>query len=128
MDEYPETVSRPVYLPVEVDGRTAYAEVSLVGEDDEEVAARLPSFAEFAASLEKLTESVTDAVVGGLRKVKPSKVAVEFGCEIGVESGQLTAILVKGTAKANVKVSLEWKPAEQQADGPSAVNEPPDKP
>jgi hypothetical protein len=30
----------------------------------------------------------------------------ELGCEIGIESGQLAAILVKGTAKANLKIAL----------------------
>ena len=106
--------ARPVHVPVEIDGRTLFVEAVPVGEqEDQEVAARLLGFAEFTDSLGALTGSVTDAVLSGLRKVKPAKVAVEFGCEVGVESGQLTAILVKGTAKANLKVTLEWKPGEQ---------------
>jgi len=33
---------------------------------------------------------------------------VEFGLEVALESGQLTAVLVKGSAKANLKITLEW--------------------
>ncbi|MGW4060007.1 CU044_2847 family protein [Amycolatopsis sp. NPDC004747] len=114
MIEEHSPTARPVHVPVEIDGRTLFVEVVPVGEqEDQEVASRLLGFADFTASLGALTSSVTDAVLSGARKVKPAKVAVEFGCEVGVESGQLTAILVKGTAKANVKVTLEWKPGEQ---------------
>ncbi|MFI5610685.1 CU044_2847 family protein [Amycolatopsis sp. NPDC051903] len=108
MDDYASP--RREYVPVEVEGRPMYAEVELVGEQDEEVASRLFAFGEFTDHLTSLTQSVTEAVTSGLTKVKPSKVAVEFGCEVGLESGKLTAILVKGTAKANLKVTLEWQP------------------
>jgi hypothetical protein len=112
-EEYSQQ-TRPVHVPVEIDGRTLFVEVVPVGDqEDQEVAAKLLGFADFTASLGALTGSVTDAVLSGMRKIKPAKVAVEFGCEVGVESGQLTAILVKGTAKANLKVTLEWKPGEQ---------------
>lgn len=112
-EEYSQP-TRPVHVPVEIEGRTLFVEVTPVGEqEDQEVAARLLGFTEFTDSLGALTVSVTDALLGGVRKIKPAKVAVEFGCEVGVESGQLTAILVKGTAKANLKVTLEWKPGEQ---------------
>ena len=43
-----------------------------------------------------------------LQKVKPRAASVEFGLEIGIESGQLTALLVKGTGTANLKITLEW--------------------
>jgi hypothetical protein len=46
--------------------------------------------------------------------VKPKKAVVEFGIEIGIETGGLTALLVKGSGKSNLKVTLEWgerKPA-----------------
>ncbi len=43
-----------------------------------------------------------------LARVKPTKASVELGLEIGVEAGQLTALLVKGTGKANLKITLQW--------------------
>ena len=61
-------------------------------------------------------EGVIDAIEGialgvqsALAKVKPSKASVELGLEIGVEAGQLTALLVKGTGKANLKITLQWE-------------------
>jgi len=33
---------------------------------------------------------------------------VEFGVEHAVESGELTALLVKGSGKATLNVTLEW--------------------
>ena len=77
---------RSVRIPVEIGGHPVYVEAVLVGgAEDEEVAARVPSFGEFTEALGSVTRSVADAVLGGLGKVKPAKVGVEFGCEVGVE-------------------------------------------
>lgn len=54
-------------------------------------------------------EGIAMAVQQALAKVKPAKATVEVGLEVGVESGQLTALLVKGSGKANLKVSLTWE-------------------
>lgn len=43
-----------------------------------------------------------------LGQLKAKKVEVEFGVEIGVESGELTAVLVKGTGTASLKITVEW--------------------
>lgn len=99
-----------VYLPVEAAGEQVFVEARWVGDTEEEVASRAFAFPEFTSSLTAVTQSVTDAVRNGLERAKPSKLTVEFGCEVGVESGKLTAILVKGTGKANVKVTMEWNP------------------
>ncbi len=53
-------------------------------------------------------ESLARAMVGTLKKVKPRTATVEFGLQIGIESGKLTALLVKGTGNANLKITLEW--------------------
>lgn len=53
-------------------------------------------------------EGIAQTVLGGLRAVAPDKAVVEFGLEIGLESGKLTALWVKGTGKANLKVTMEW--------------------
>lgn len=54
-------------------------------------------------------ESIAQDLQAVLVKVKPKKASVEFGLEVGVESGKLTALLVKGTGKANLKVTLTWE-------------------
>lgn len=43
-----------------------------------------------------------------LQAIKPTRATVEFGIQLAVESGNLTALLVKGTGSASLKVTLEW--------------------
>jgi len=111
MDDYLEApLSGKNLIPVLLGERTLYVEaVPVGGQGDEEVAGRLLKFDGFTDALSTVAGTVTDAIHAGLAKAKPAKVTVEFGCEVGVETGQLTAILVKGTSKANLKVTLEWK-------------------
>jgi hypothetical protein len=61
-------------------------------------------FGDFTASLERLTKSLHESI----KRISPTKASVEFGVEVGVDSGKLTALLVQGTGKANLKVTLEW--------------------
>lgn len=55
---------------------------------------------------------IVGGIATGLKKtfdtVKPKKATVEFGLELGLESGQLTALLVDDSAKASLKITLEW--------------------
>jgi hypothetical protein len=53
-------------------------------------------------------EEIAGTIKASLDKVKPTKASVEFGVEFGYESGQLTAMIVKGSGKANLKITLEW--------------------
>lgn len=54
-------------------------------------------------------EAIADSVTAGLERVQPDRAAVEFGVDVGVEAGGLTALLVKGTGTATLKVTLEWE-------------------
>ncbi|MGO4394724.1 CU044_2847 family protein [Variovorax sp. M-6] len=72
---------------------------------DEKVAFSMPKFSGFA-------EAVTDisrAVMAAIDAVKPDSAEVEFGIDASIESGELTALLVKGTGTANLKITLSWK-------------------
>jgi Trypsin-co-occurring domain 1 len=40
--------------------------------------------------------------------VQPDKISVKVGIEVAVESGQLTALIVKGSGKANLEITMEW--------------------
>ena len=71
---------------------------------EEKVAFKLASFKEVTDAIEAIAVSVVES----FRKIKPHKAGVEFGLEIAVESGQLTTLLVKGSGKANLKITLEW--------------------
>ena len=66
---------------------------------------------------------IAQTVLDGLRAVAPDKAAVEFGLEIGLESGQLTALWVKGSGKANLKITMEWnRPYPPAPTNPPAAN------
>lgn len=53
-------------------------------------------------------EGIGQLVIGALKDLAPRKASAEFAIEVGLESGQLTALWVKGSGKANLKITLEW--------------------
>ena len=61
--------------------------------------------------LKEVTDAITgiaESIKGAIDAAKPTKASIEFGVEFGYESGQITALIVKGTGTANLKISLEW--------------------
>jgi hypothetical protein len=96
----PRTQVIETHLP---NGTTLHVEAELLG-GEEEVGITFPDFNEVIHTLEGISESVMAA----LKRVKPRKASVEFGLAVALESGQLTALLVKGTGTSNLKVTLEW--------------------
>ena len=60
------------------------------------------------ASIGNAIHGISGVVLDALHTVQPDTASIEFGIEVGVNSGQLTAILVKGSAKANLKITLQW--------------------
>lgn len=59
-------------------------------------------------ALQGAIEGIGAMVIGAMHKLSPRKVSAEFALEVGLESGKLTALWVKGTGKANLKITLEW--------------------
>jgi hypothetical protein len=53
-------------------------------------------------------EMIAGEIGATLKKIAPQKGSVEFGVEVGIESGHLTALICKGEGKANLKITLEW--------------------
>lgn len=86
-------------------GESTNREQPLIGEEIE---------SDVSLNIQPLKE-VTDAIEGiagtikaSFDKVKPTKASVEFGVDFAYESGQLTAMIVKGSGKVNLKITLEW--------------------
>jgi hypothetical protein len=52
--------------------------------------------------------SISDVLLSAIKKAKPSEATVEFNIDVGLEAGQLTALIVKGTTSGSVRVSLTW--------------------
>lgn len=93
----------PVHLP---NGATVHVEVSAAGSPEQQVAGVLPDL-----SLDKVgrvIEGVAETIFSAFEVIQPRKASIEFGIELGVEPGGLAVLLVKGTGKANLKVTLEW--------------------
>lgn len=108
---------RSEYIKVRLaGGETMRVEATLLG-GEEEVGFKLPDFNKVGEAIEGIGQTIVSAI----EKVKPQKATVEFAVEIGLDSGQLTGMLVKGTGKSSIKVTLEWgekKPA-KSSDPPS---------
>jgi hypothetical protein len=97
------TESRLEKIPVQLpNGTVIKVEVSQMGRED--VAFDVKPFTEITDAL----EGIVGAIAGTLQKVQPDKASVKFGLELAIESGQLTAIIVKGSGKANLEITLEW--------------------
>jgi hypothetical protein len=56
-------------------------------------------------------DAITSRIAGALERAKPDRATVAFGVDIGLESGQLTSLLVKGSGTATINVTLEWSPS-----------------
>ena len=98
MEEY-IIESVPVMLE---NGETIYIEVR--NKSRQQVANKNYSFEKISKQIEEVSEKIKQS----FQKSKPDKVTVELGFELSVESGELSALLVKGSGKANLKINLEW--------------------
>ena len=110
MDEAEMTV-----VKTKVDGRVVQLEIRESGPIEEDV--RMKDFMSFDGVADSI-EAISRRMMTTLANIKPQKAAVEFGVDIGVESGALTALIAKGTGTASMKITLEW---ESSGDGAGAA-------
>jgi len=94
----------PVQLP---NGAIVKVEVASTGRED--VGFDVKQFQPVADAI----EGVVQMIAAPIQKVKPKKATVKFGMELAIEAGQLTAIIVKGSGKANLEITLEWEPGKK---------------
>lgn len=93
-------------------GEDAQIKVEVTRLDDSPVATTNrdisgPELPDLESVWEKVAE-ISRGIAEKLKAAQAKKATVEFGIEIGLESGNFTAMLVKGSGKANVKITLEW--------------------
>jgi tRNA U34 5-methylaminomethyl-2-thiouridine-forming methyltransferase MnmC len=84
------------------DGNIINIEATPIGE--QQVAIPTIPFKDIKASIVSVSKEIADA----LQQVQPSKASVKFGFEVALKEGELTALLVKGSGKANLEITLEW--------------------
>jgi hypothetical protein len=99
----PRTEIVPVAL---ADGTTIQIQATALG-GEEEVAFGVLSFDDVRQAIRGIAREIG----GVLAEVQPRKASVEFGLEVGIAAGQLTALWVKGTGTASMKITLEWDKA-----------------
>jgi hypothetical protein len=96
--------SRGSTVPVELpNGAIVQVEVASTGRED--VAFDVKQFQPVADAI----EGVVQMIAAPIQKVKPKKATVKFGMELAIEAGQLTAVIVKGSGKGNLEITLEWE-------------------
>lgn len=92
-------------IPVQLEnGKVIKIEVSQTGQEDVGFDDEPLSFKEVTDALEGIVNSLNNTI----QKVNPDKASVKFGMKLAVEAGQLTAMIVKGSSKANLEITLEW--------------------
>lgn len=98
-----QTIIIPVKLP---NGAVVGVEATMIEgtEEDRRIALQMPSFDGVTQAIEGMTEILWST----LKKIGPQRATLEFGFEVGIQNGQLTGFFVKGSGKANMKVTLEW--------------------
>ncbi|PSB25377.1 CU044_2847 family protein [Stenomitos frigidus] len=102
--------SQSVYIPVELeDGSIINIEATPIGE--QQVAFPTIPFKDIKASIVSVSKEISDAI----KQVEPTKASVKFGFEVAFKEGELTALLVKGSGKANLEITLEWSKAEKKS-------------
>jgi hypothetical protein len=89
------------------EGRTILIDARTDSEPDPERRVSIGQKVPFDGVAESI-DAISSRIVGALQRAKPDKATVEFGLDVGVESGQLTSMLVKGSGTATIKVTLEW--------------------
>lgn len=101
-----KTNTLPIKLP---NGTVVYVEASpLRSAVEKDVSFRRAEEALEIGNIQAAIEGISEMVVTAVQKVAPTKASVEFGIEVAVEPGKVTALWVKGSGKANLKITLEW--------------------
>lgn len=85
-------------------GGTVKVEATMIGDQKISVLQSRP-FKEATQVIEAIANELADT----FQKLKPKKASVKFGLELAIESGKLTTLIVKGSSKANLEVTLEWE-------------------
>lgn len=88
------------------DGRIIKVEVTPIGEQPVSDETRV--FKQATEIIKSIAQDVAGTLKDISETVKPDKFSVKLGLQIGVESGQLTALIVKGTGTANLEITMEW--------------------
>ncbi len=91
-----------IELPLE-DGNIIYVDARII-DRERPVALRSVSFDDVISQVEIIAKKCYLV----LETIAPSKATVEFGIEVGLTTKGLAALIVDGSGKGNMKITLEW--------------------
>ena len=100
--EFNDSRTEPISVELS-NGRVIKFEAAQTGRED--VAFGINPFTEVTDALEGFVEAISSTV----QRVQPKKATVKFGLDVAIESGNLTATIVKGSGKANLEITLEFE-------------------
>lgn len=89
------------------DGTIINVEATPIGEQDVSSPTNR-AFREITDSIKSIATELAETLKEINQSVQPDKISIKLGLEIAVESGQLTALIVKGAGKANLEITMEW--------------------
>ena len=72
---------------------------------EQDISAREFAFETATRSIEQIAK----LLAGTMERVNPKKATVEFELDFSIESGELTALFVKGSGSGTLKIRLEWE-------------------
>jgi hypothetical protein len=97
-----------IYLSVRQDLLVEGTDGDTAADDEEQlISARRPGQPKLEQLLDGLA-GFAQEIAGRLQGTDASKVSVQFGCEVLVESGQFVAVIGKASSKSTITVGLEW--------------------
>ncbi|MEV8585806.1 CU044_2847 family protein [Streptomyces sp. NPDC051180] len=96
----------PDVTKVAVGDATLYVEARQLGPEwePEGIGDRMPDLSAVTEALSSFAGRIGEA----LHQASPDRATVEFGCQLGLDAGRLTALVVQGSANASLRVTLEW--------------------
>ncbi|MEU5216743.1 CU044_2847 family protein [Streptomyces sp. NPDC020807] len=95
-----------VVTQVEVGNATLFVEARELAPESEleGIGGRMPDLSAVTEALSSFAGQIGEA----LDRAAPDRATVEFGCQLGLDAGRLTALVVQGSANASLRVTLEW--------------------
>ena len=94
-------------IPLELsDGSSIYIEVTQIG--DRPVSSKNIKLKEITNYISDIGKELGESVKNISKNLQPDEITLEIGMEVAAEAGELTAIIVKGSSKANFKISMKW--------------------
>jgi hypothetical protein len=95
------------------DGRAL--SIQALGEHDalSDVGAASKLVGSFSGVMADAAQAASEALEAVSARIAPSELAIEFSVGFAMEGGQLTALLVSGSAEATLKITATWKQADR---------------